>query len=82
MAEQTNQERSGAGVSLTSDERVIHFGPVYGRPVGTSMSLCDSTLPPHGSSRTMSRSLKMITCSNCEQSIQDLVNLSCQRSVA
>lgn len=58
----------------TSEEKVVHFGPVYGRPTGTSMALCDSTLPPHGSSRTMSRSLKMVTCDKCDQAIQDMVN--------
>lgn len=59
--------------AIPSDERV-HFGPVYGRPVGSSMALCDSVLPQAGRSRTMSRSLKMITCADCEQRIQDWMN--------
>lgn len=40
------------------------------------MSLCDTIMPPPGASRTMSRSLKMITCAHCEQIIQELVNSS------
>jgi hypothetical protein len=55
-------------------ESVVHFGPVWGRPVAVSMALCDSTRQPAGSGRTMSRSLKMITCDKCEQMIQDIVN--------
>jgi hypothetical protein len=58
----------------TSEDKVIHFGPVYGRRAGQSMALCDSALPPAGDSRTMSRSLKMITCNKCDEAIQDMVN--------
>ena len=59
---------------LPSEERVVHFGPVYGRKTGQSMALCDIVLPPAGTSRTMSRSLKMIPCHKCDEAIQDLVN--------
>jgi hypothetical protein len=59
---------------LSSEDKAIHFGPVYGRRAGQSMALCDSVLPPAGTSRTMSRSLKMITCDKCDQAIQEMVN--------
>lgn len=55
-------------------ESVVHFGPVWGRPVAVSMALCDRTRPPAGTSRTLSRSLKMVTCDKCDQAIQDIVN--------
>lgn len=67
---------------LASEDQAVHFGPVYGRRTGQSMALCDLALPPPGSSRTMSRSLKMITCDKCEREIQDLVNTSVQRGAA
>lgn len=68
--------------TLTPEERVVHFGPVYGRPVASSLALCDKAMPPPGSSKTMTRSLGMVTCDKCEQAIQDLVNLSVQRGAA
>lgn len=60
---------------MSSDvETRVHFGPVYGRPVGSSMALCASALPEPGASRTMSRSLKMVTCADCDRIIQDRMN--------
>ena len=47
-----------------NDQEAVHFGPVYGRPSGSSMALCiDPTSRPAGS-RTMTRRAT-ITCHNC-----------------
>lgn len=46
-----------------NDEKVLHFGPVYGRPVGQSMALCAPKVD-FQTSVSMSRTLT-ITCGSC-----------------
>lgn len=46
-----------------SDEKLVHFGPVYGRPVGQSMALCAPKVDS-GKSTTMTRTMT-ITCDHC-----------------
>ena len=67
---------------LPSEKRLVHFGPVYGRPVASSLALCDKAMSPPGSSKTMTRSLGMVTCDKCEQAIQDLITESVIRGQA
>lgn len=46
-----------------TNDKLIHFGPVYGRPVGQSMALCAPEVVS-GESRTMTRNLT-VTCDRC-----------------
>lgn len=55
-----------------------HFGPVYGRPHGESLCLCQPGLVP-GDSNTMTRSTKMVDCKRCDELIGDIVNLHVAR---
>lgn len=42
-------------------DRRIHYGPIYGRPVGETMALCK----PAGSTATMSNAWHMVDCPAC-----------------
>lgn len=45
-------------------EGFVHFGPVWGRPVGQSMALCMGGKEPDREPRTLTRSAT-VTCPDC-----------------
>jgi hypothetical protein len=47
------------------DAELVHFGPVWGRPVSRSMALCMADKDPGLESRTMTRSATTVTCPAC-----------------
>jgi len=46
---------------------VIHYGPMYGRPIGASLALCadPGVIPPAAPSATMSTHRPFINCPDC-----------------
>ena len=49
---------------------LVHFGPVWGRPVPSSMALCMADKAPGLESRTMTRSAT-VTCPECLKLMTD-----------
>jgi len=45
-------------------QATVHFGPVWGRPVGQSMALCMADKDPGKEPRTMTRTAT-VTCPDC-----------------
>jgi len=53
------------------DAMLVHFGPVWGRPVSRSMALCMAQKDPGLESRTMTRSSATVTCPECLKLMTD-----------
>jgi len=48
-------------VAVDSKPMLIHYGPIYDRPLGHSLALCE----PPGGFATMSNDWKSVNCEKC-----------------